>query len=90
MLYFANSHPIVTSSSRVSHAPPHRTLSAFLNRHCIIIKVKNKKNVFKTFYKKFNTKKGWLKSLESSRVFSYFLLKSQFNTVRSLHVKTVP
>ena len=30
-----NSHPIVTRGSRVSRAPPHRTLPTFLNLHDI-------------------------------------------------------
>ena len=28
-----NSHPIVTRGSRISRAPPHHTLPAFLNLH---------------------------------------------------------
>ena len=31
MFHFDNSHPIMTRSSRVSRAPPHHTLPAFLN-----------------------------------------------------------
>ena len=31
MLHFDSSHPILIRSSRVSRAPPHRTLPTFLN-----------------------------------------------------------
>ena len=33
LLPFGSSHPIVTRGSRVSHAPPHHTVPAFLNLH---------------------------------------------------------
>ena len=36
MLHFDSSHPIVKRGSRVSRAPPHHTLPAFLNLNGMI------------------------------------------------------